>query len=70
MCQMNSSMQLIWITMPAQRQICKEPWIKCHSHVTTMTSHSAQKDVVQKTAPKKPYDEPIITVNGQKTERC
>ena len=28
--------------MPAQRQNCKEPWIKSHSHVITMLSQSAQ----------------------------
>ena len=36
-------MQMIWIRMPAQRQKCKEPWIKSHSHVITMISQSAQK---------------------------
>ena len=36
-----SSMQMIW--MPAQRQKCKEPWIKFHRHVITMISQSAQK---------------------------
>ena len=40
---MSSSMQMIWIRMPAQRQKCKEPWIKSHSHVITMISQSAQK---------------------------
>ena len=39
----SSSMQMIWIRMPAQRQKCKEPWIKSHSHVITMISQSAQK---------------------------
>ena len=29
--------------MPAQRQNCKEPWNKSHSHVITMMSQSAQK---------------------------
>ena len=37
-------MQMIWIRMPAQRQKCKEPWIKSHSHVITMISQSAQND--------------------------
>ena len=43
MCQMSSSVQIIWIRMPAQRQKCKEPWIKSHSHVITMISQSAQR---------------------------
>ena len=59
-------MMLIWIRMPAQRQKCKEPWIKSHSHVITMISQSAQKtEVVHQTAPGKPFSEPTITVNGQ-----
>ena len=40
---MSSSMQMIWIRLPAQRQKCKEPWIKSHCHVITMISQSAQK---------------------------
>ena len=65
---MSSSMQMIWIRMPTQRQKCKEPWIKSHSHVITMISQSAQKktEVVHQPAPGKPYNEPTITVNGQK----
>ena len=60
-------MQMIWIRMPAQRQKCKEPWIKSHSHVITIISQSAQKtDVVHQQASGKPYYEPTITVNGQK----
>ena len=34
---MSSSMQMIWIKMPAQRQKCKEPWIRSHSHLTIST---------------------------------
>ena len=58
----------LWIRMPAQRQKCTEPWIKSHSHVITMISQSAQKktEVVHQPAPGKPYNEPTITVNGQK----
>ena len=65
-CKMSSSMQMIWIRMPAQRQKCKEPWIKSHSHVITMMSQSAQKQAVHQPAPGKPFNEPTITVNGQK----
>ena len=43
MCYISSSIQMIWIRMPAQRQICVEPWIKFQSHVITMISQSAQK---------------------------
>ena len=57
-------MQMIWIRMPAQRQKCKEPWIKSHSHVITMISQSAQKD--RDFTPTSTYNEPDITVNGQK----
>ena len=42
MCKMISSMQMIWIRMLAQRQKCKEPWIKSHSNLITMISQSAQ----------------------------
>ena len=64
MCYMSSSMQMIWIRMPAQRQKCKEPCIKSHSHVITMISKSAQKEkVVHQPVPGKPYNEPAITVN-------
>ena len=56
-------MQMIWLRMPAQRQKCKEPWIKSHSHVITMIS---QTEVVHHPAPGKPYNEPTITVKGQK----
>ena len=62
-------MQMIWIRMPAQRQKCKKPWIKSHSHVITMISQSAKKtEVVHQPAPGKPYNEPTITVtvNEQK----
>ena len=54
--------------MPAQRQKCKEPCIKSHSHVITMISIPAQKntEVVHQPAPGKAYSEPTITVNGQK----
>ena len=54
--------------MPAQRQKCKEPRIKSHSHVITMISQSAQKktEAVHQPAPGNPYNEPTITVNGQK----
>ena len=53
-------MQMIWIRMPAQRQ--------CHNHVLSMISQSAQKKtkVVHQSAPRKRYNEPPITVNGQK----
>ena len=50
-------MQIIWIRMPAQRQKCKEPWIKPHQHKKTEVGHQP--------APGKPYTEPTITVNGQ-----
>ena len=56
-------MQMIWIRRPAQRQKCKEPWIKYHSHVITMIS---QTEVVHQNAHGKPYSEPTITVNEQK----
>ena len=62
-------MQIIWIRMPAQRQKCKEPWIKSHSHVITiydLTISTKKTEVVHQPAPGKPYDEPTITVNGQK----
>ena len=59
-------MQIIWIRMPAQRLKCKEPWTKSHGHGITMTSQSAQKEAVHQPAPGKPYNEPTITVNGQK----
>ena len=65
-------MQMIWIRMPAQRQKCREPWIKSHSHVITMILQSAQKktEVEHQAAPGKLYNKQIITVNGQKTESC
>ena len=56
-------MQMIWIRMPAQRQKCKEQWIKSHSHFTISTKKTK---VVHQPAPGKPYNEPTITVNGQK----
>ena len=60
-------MQIIWIRMPAQRQKCKEPWITSHSHVITMIAQSAQKtEAVHQPASGKLYNEPTITVNGQK----
>ena len=40
---------------------------KPHSHMITMMSQSARKtQVVHQPAPGKPYNEPTITVNGQK----
>ena len=56
-------MHMIWIRVPAQRQKCKEPWIKPHSHVITSTNKTEN---VHQPAPGKPYNEPTITVNGQK----
>ena len=54
--------------MPAQRKKYKEPWIKSHSNVITMISQSAQKRQRLYTNQHlvKPYNEPTITVNGQK----
>ena len=42
----------------------KESWIKSHSHVITV-SQSAQKRTEVVHQPQ-PYNEPTITVNGQK----
>ena len=63
-------MQIIWIRMPAQRQKCKEPWIKSHRHDITMISQLAKKktEVVHQPAPGKQYNEPTITVNRQKLQ--
>ena len=58
-------MQMIWIRMPAQRQKCKETWIKFHSHVITMISKSAQKRQRLYTNKHLENNEPTITVNGQ-----
>ena len=55
------------IRMLPQIQKSKGQWIKSQSHVVTMISQSAQKRrVVRQPAPGKPYNEPTITVNGQK----
>ena len=54
-------MQMIWIRMPAQRQNYKEP---CDNYDLTISTKKTQ--VVHQPAPGKPYNEPTITVNGQK----
>ena len=59
-------MQMIWIRMPAQRQKCKEPWIKSHSHNYDLTISTKKTEVVHQPAPGKSYNEPPITVVGQK----
>ena len=51
------------IRMPAQRQKCKEPWIKSHSDLTISTKKT---EVVHQPAPGKLYNEQTITVNGPK----
>ena len=58
--------------MPAQKLKCKEPWIKSHSQVSQpcdnydLTISSKETEVVLQPAPGKPYNEPAITMNGQK----
>ena len=60
-------MQIIWIRMPAQRQKCKEPWIKSQSCDNfDLTISTKKTEAVQQPAPGKPYNEPTITVNGEK----
>ena len=56
-------MQMIWIRMPAQRQTCREHWIKSQSHMINMISKS---EIVHQSAPGNPYNEKAITVSGQK----
>ena len=64
MCLISSSMQMIWIRMPAQRQKCEEPWIKV-SQSCDLTISTKKTEAVHQPAPGKPYNEPTITVNGQ-----
>ena len=53
--------------MPTQRQTCKEPCSKYHSHdnydltISTKSRHTPTKPTAEK-----PYNETTITVNGQK----
>ena len=62
-------MQMIWIRMPAQRQECKEPCIKSQSCDNyDLTISTKKTEVVHQPAPGKPYNEPTITVNGQKVK--
>ena len=53
----------------AQRQKCREPWIKSHSRLIDncdLTISTKKTEVVHQPEPVKPYNEPTITVNGQK----
>ena len=63
MCLISSIVQMIWIRMPAQRKKYEDPWINSQSGDLTISTKKTE--AVHQPSPGKPYNEPIITVNGQ-----
>ena len=61
-------MQMIWIRMPAQRpqmhRAMAQVLQSCDNYDLTISTKTAE--VVHQPAPGKPYNEPTITVNGEK----